>query len=244
MNQADLTKRGADVAAMFDQVSARYDRTNTVLSVGNDILWRAATTAAVAPRRGERILDLAAGTGTSSAALARSGADVVAADFSPGMLEVGRRRHAGNPRLTFVQADAQDLPFDDGEFHATTMSFGLRNVQDPRRALRELHRVTKPGGRVVICEFSTPPLAPIRAGYRLYLRRVLPLISKVTSSHAPAYTYLGDSILDWPDQGTLADWVRDAGFQDVRYRNLTAGIVALHRGAKAEAEAAPAGAGE
>jgi demethylmenaquinone methyltransferase/2-methoxy-6-polyprenyl-1,4-benzoquinol methylase len=233
VNQADLTKRGADVAAMFDKVSARYDRTNTVLSVGNDRIWRAATTRAVAPRSGERILDLAAGTGTSSAALARSGASVVAADFSEGMLEVGRRRQAGTPGVSFVFADALALPFADDEFDATTISFGLRNVQDPKRALRELHRVTKPGGRLVICEFSTPPFAPIRFGYSLYLTRILPLISRVTSSNSPAYTYLGDSILDWPDQSTLSSWIRDAGFTDVGYRNLSAGIVALHRARKA-----------
>lgn len=232
MNQADLSKRGADVAAMFDKVSSRYDRTNTVLSVGNDAVWRAATTRAVAPRSGERILDLAAGTGTSSAALARSGASVVAADFSEGMLEVGRRRQAGNPLITFVHADAQALPFGDAEFDAVTMSFGLRNVEQPKQALAELFRVTKPGGRIVICEFSTPPIGLIRFGYATYLKRVLPLVSKITSSNAPAYDYLGDSILDWPDQRTLAGWIRDAGYEDVSYRNLTAGVVALHRGRK------------
>jgi demethylmenaquinone methyltransferase/2-methoxy-6-polyprenyl-1,4-benzoquinol methylase len=217
---------------MFDKVSARYDRTNTVLSVGNDMIWRAATTRAVAPRRGQRILDLAAGTGTSSAALARSGAHIVAADFSDGMLEVGRRRYAGTRNLEFVHADAQQLPFTDGEFDAVTMSFGLRNVEDPRKALAELFRVTKPGGRIVICEFSTPPNRLLRRGYSLYLKRVLPVVSRVTSSDAPAYDYLGDSILDWPDQRTLSGWIRDAGFEDVSYRNLTAGVVALHRGRK------------
>jgi demethylmenaquinone methyltransferase / 2-methoxy-6-polyprenyl-1,4-benzoquinol methylase len=230
VNQADLSKRGADVAAMFDKVSARYDRTNTALSVGNDVIWRAATTRAVAPRRGERILDLAAGTGTSSAALARSGATVVAADFSEGMLDVGRRRQVGMPNIEFVFADAQALPFADREFDAVTMSFGLRNVQEPKKALAELFRVTKPGGRIVICEFSTPPNGLIRRGYALYLKRVLPMVSRVTSSNAPAYDYLGDSILDWPDQRTLSGWIRDAGYEDVGYRNLTAGVVALHRG--------------
>ena len=215
---------------MFDKVSARYDRTNTVLSVGNDVLWRAATTRAVAPHRGERILDLAAGTGTSSASLARSGATVIAADFSEGMLEVGRRRQAGVGNIEFVHADAQDLPFGDREFDAVTMSFGLRNVHEPKRALAELFRVTKPGGRIVICEFSTPPNRLLRRGYALYLKRVLPVVSRVTSSDAPAYGYLGDSILDWPDQRTLSGWIRDAGYAEVTYRNLTAGVVALHRG--------------
>src|SRR3954451_21317112 len=215
---------------MFDKVSTRYDRTNTVLSVGNDVLWRAATTRAVAPRPGERILDLAAGTGTSSASLARSGVTVIAADFSEGMLEVGRRRQAGVPNIEFVHADAEDLPFEDREFDAVTMSFGLRNVHEPKRALAELFRVAKPGGRIVICEFSTPPNGLLRRGYALYLKRVLPVVSRVTSSDAPAYGYLGDSILDWPDQRTLSGWIRDAGFADVSYRNLAAGVVALHRG--------------
>ena len=234
MNQADLSKRGAEVAAMFDQVSARYDRTNAVLSVGNDAIWRAATTRAVAPKAGERILDLAAGTGTSSAALARSGAHVVAADFSAGMIEVGKRRQAGNPNIEFVQADAQALPFSDAEFDAVTISFGLRNVQDPHLGLAEMFRVLKPGGRLVICEFSTPPIGLLRRGCGVYLKRVLPLVRKVTSSNAPAYDYLGDSILDWPDQQTLSSWIRTAGFTDVRYRNLTAGIVALHRARRAD----------
>jgi len=221
---------------MFDTVSKGYDRTNSLLSVGNDSLWRAATTRAVAPKRGERILDLAAGTGTSSAALARSGAHVVAADFSTGMLEVGRERHGSIPNLVFVHADALDLPFADGEFDAVTMSFGLRNVEDTHKALSELFRVTAPGGRIVICEFSTPPAALVRFGHRLYLRGVMPLLSKMSSTNAPAYDYLGDSILDWPDQATLAAWIRDAGFVDVAYRNLTAGVVALHRGTKPGSE--------
>jgi demethylmenaquinone methyltransferase/2-methoxy-6-polyprenyl-1,4-benzoquinol methylase len=146
------------------------------------------------------------------------------------MLEVGRRRQAGMPNVEFVHADAQDLPFADAEFDAVTMSFGLRNVQEPKKALAELFRVTKPGGRIVICEFSTPPNGLLRRGYGLYLKRVLPLVSKVTSSNAPAYDYLGDSILDWPDQRALSSWIRDAGYVDVGYRNLTAGVVALHRG--------------
>jgi demethylmenaquinone methyltransferase / 2-methoxy-6-polyprenyl-1,4-benzoquinol methylase len=217
---------------MFDTVSTHYDRTNAVLSVGNAALWRRATTRAINPQPGERILDIAAGTGTSSVALTRTGAEVVAADFSPGMIEVGRSRHAENPLLEFVQADATALPFDDNEFDVVTISFGLRNVVEPRTALAEFYRVTKPGGRVVICEFSTPPLAPIRVGYFAYLNHVMPTVVKLASSNAEAYDYLGESIAAWPNQKTLSGWLRSAGYTDVAYRNLTFGIVALHRGVK------------
>src|SRR3978361_100720 len=167
---------------MFDDVSTHYDRTNNVLSVGNAYLWRVATTKAVEPEWGERILDLAAGTGTSSASLAKSGAQVVAADFSPGMIEVGKRQQSGNTRIKFIVADGMNLPFEDDEFDAVTISFGLRNIVEPRVALAELFRVTKPGGRIVICEFSTPPIAPIRIGYSAYLQRVMPAIAKAASS--------------------------------------------------------------
>ncbi len=234
MSKADLSKQPAQVAAMFDQVSTRYDRTNAVLSVGNAALWRVATTRAVDPRAGETILDVAAGTGTSSASLARNGASVVAADFSEGMIEVGRQRQAGNPFVRFVQADATALPFEDDSFDAVTISFGLRNIVDPKKALAEFFRVVKPGGRVVVCEFSQPPLSPIRAGYSAYLKYGMPVLARVASSNPAAYEYLMDSIQAWPDQRTLAAWLREAGFERVAYRNLTAGIVALHRGFKPE----------
>lgn len=231
-NRADLGKDPARVSGMFDQVADRYDRTNTALSLGNDKLWRIATRRAIAPRPGERILDLAAGTGASSVALTRSGAQVVAADFSPGMIAEGRRRHGSVPGLSFAPADATNLPFEDDEFDAVTMSFGLRNVNEPRTALAELYRVTKPGGRVVICEFSHPPSRAFAGLYRFYNSRVLPVVARALSSNAEAYDYLNESIRDWPDQQTLASWIRDAGWQDVAYRNLSFGIVALHRGWK------------
>jgi demethylmenaquinone methyltransferase/2-methoxy-6-polyprenyl-1,4-benzoquinol methylase len=233
MTRADLGKDPSQVSAMFDRVAARYDRTNTVLSVGNAPLWRIATTKAVDPKPGERILDVAAGTGTSSASLAKSGATVVAADFSPGMIEVGRSRQAHVPNLVFVEADATDLPFGDEEFDAVTISFGLRNVNDPKRALGEFLRVVKPGGRLVICEFSHPPAAIVRAGYDFYQRVVMPPLVKLSSSNDTAYEYLNESINAWPDQRTLAAWLREAGWVDVQWRNLTLGVVALHRARKA-----------
>jgi demethylmenaquinone methyltransferase/2-methoxy-6-polyprenyl-1,4-benzoquinol methylase len=233
MTRADLGKDPSQVSAMFDRVAARYDRTNTVLSVGNAPLWRIATTKAVDPKPGERILDVAAGTGTSSASLAKSGATVVAADFSPGMIEVGRSRQAHVPNLVFVEADATDLPFGDEEFDAVTISFGLRNVNDPKRALAEFLRVVKPGGRLVICEFSHPPAAIVRAGYDFYQRVVMPPLVKLSSSNDTAYEYLNESINAWPDQRTLAAWLREAGWVDVQWRNLTLGVVALHRARKA-----------
>lgn len=231
-NRADLGKDPARVSGMFDQVAAGYDRTNTAMTFGNDVLWRAATTRAVAPKPGERILDLGAGTASSSASLARSGAQVVAADFSPGMLAEGERRHGAMRNLSFVQADATALPFGDDEFDAVTMSYALRNVNDPKQALRELFRVTKPGGRLVINEFSTPPAPLFRGAYRFYNAQVLPRVARVAGTNGEAYDYLNESIAAWPDQKRLSAWIREAGWREVAYRNLTFGIVALHRARK------------
>ncbi|MGO1854294.1 MAG: class I SAM-dependent methyltransferase [Microbacteriaceae bacterium] len=231
-NRADLGRDPARVSGMFDQVAAGYDRTNTVMTFGNDALWRAATTRAVAPKRGERILDLAAGTASSSASIAMSGAEVVAADFSPGMLAEGKRRHGHLKNLSFVEANATDLPFGDDEFDAVTMSYGLRNVQQPKKALAELFRVTRPGGRLVINEFSTPPGKAFRGLYRFYNAQVLPRVARMAGTNGDAYDYLNESIRDWPDQKRLSAWIREAGWTDVAYRNLSFGIVALHRATK------------
>lgn len=225
--RASLAKRRADVAAMFDTVAARYDLVNDILTGGLDRAWRRAVVGAVAPRPGDRVLDLAAGTGTSSRPFADAGALVVPADLSFGMIEVGKQRH---PDLPFVNADALALPFADGAFDAVTISFGLRNVEDTDAALAELHRVTRPGGRIVICEFSTPTWAPLRTLYQRVALPGLPLIARLTSSNPPAYEYLAESIRAWPGQRALADRLAAAGWRDVAWKNLTGGIVALHRG--------------
>lgn len=230
--KADLEKKPAQVSAMFDEVAERYDLTNDVLSAGNDRLWRVALRRAVDPLPGDRVLDLAAGTGTSSAALAATGATVVAADFSAGMIAEGQRRFGHLPNIDFVEADATNLPFADDEFDAVTISFGLRNVVDPRKALAEMLRVTKPGGRLVVCEFSTPPTALVRSAYNLYIAKIMPLIVRIVSSNSEAYTYLNESIRAWPDQKGLALWLREAGWGNVEHRNLTAGIAAMHRAFK------------
>ncbi|WP_309710605.1 bifunctional demethylmenaquinone methyltransferase/2-methoxy-6-polyprenyl-1,4-benzoquinol methylase UbiE [Pseudolysinimonas sp.] len=234
MSRADLSKDPDDVSGMFDQVASGYERTNVVMSLGNDPLWRIATIKAIEPKPGERILDVATGTGVVAARLQRSGATVVGLDFSAGMVEEGRRRH---PKIEFVEGDAQKLPFGDDEFDVVTISFGLRNVEDPKVALAEMYRVLKPGGRLVICEFSKPQRAALRFGYNAYLRTVAPLIANLTSSNPAAYRYLVESIEAWPDQGTLTQWIRGVGFTRVAYRDLTAGVVALHRGRKPEDQA-------
>ena len=226
LGRATLDKRRADVAAMFDRVAARYDLANDVLSLGQDRAWRRQVVRAVAPQPGQRILDLAAGTGTSSEPFDRVGATVVATDLSLGMLQVGHRRR---PRLSFVAGDALRLPYADGVFDAVTISFGLRNVEDPPAALAELRRVTRPGGVLVVCEFSTPVWKPFQVLYANYLVAAIPRIARVVSSNGVAYEYLAESIQAWPDQSRLAEAIGLAGWREVEWRNLSGGIVALHR---------------
>jgi len=228
VGRAGLDKNPREVAAMFDGVAARYDITNSVLSFGQDRRWRRRTREALAPHAGERVLDLAAGTGVSTVELARSGAWCVATDFSQGMLRAGRSR-----RVPMVAGDALHLPFADGVFDAVTISFGLRNVVAYRAGLAELSRVTRPGGRLVICEFSTPTWPPFRIVYLEYLMRALPAVARKVSSNPEAYVYLAESIRAWPDQARLAAEVQTAGWSAVGWRNLTGGVVALHRATKA-----------
>ncbi|MCA0179036.1 MAG: demethylmenaquinone methyltransferase [Actinobacteria bacterium] len=230
MSRASLEKDPTEVAAMFDDVAARYDVTNDVLSLGQDRRWRKQVVAAVAAVAGETVLDIAAGTGTSSEPYADAGVRVIPADFSLGMLKVGKRRRAD---LGFTAADALRLPFADNSFNAVTMSFGLRNVSDSSLALREFARVTKPGGRFVLCEFSAPTNKAFRTIYNEYLMRSLPPVARRVSSNPDSYVYLAESIRAWPAQREMAQIIADAGWSSVRWRNLSGGIVALHHAVKA-----------
>lgn len=230
MTRASLDKKPQEVAAMFDRVAKRYDLTNTVLSMGLDRRWRRATAKALALRPGERCLDVAAGTAVSSVVLARSGATLVACDFSEEMLRQGRQRGVERAGVELVVGDALHLPFPDRSFDAATISFGLRNVSDTDLALREMRRVVKPGGRLAVCEFSHPTWRPFRATYHFYLTRLLPRIARWCSSNPDAYEYLAASIRAWPNQRELAAKIEAAGWQNVTWRNLTAGVVALHTG--------------
>ncbi len=211
---------------MFDGVAARYDLANDVLSLGADRAWRRLVLEAVDPKPGQLILDLAAGTGTSSEPFAAAGAAVFPTDLSLGMLTVGKRRRPG---LSFVAGDALQLPYADHSFDAVTISFGLRNVEDTTTALTEMRRVTKLGGTLVVCEFSTPLWQPFRRVYANYLVAAIPKIAHVVSSNPAAYEYLAESIQAWPDQQRLAEVIERAGWSAVQWRNLSGGIVALHR---------------
>lgn len=230
--RADLSKQPAQVAAMFDHVAKRYDITNDVLALGQTRRWRSAVAAAIDAKPGELVLDLAAGTGTSSLPMARAGALVVPCDFSVGMLQVGKARLSALP---FIAGDALRLPFADASFDAVTISFGLRNVADVSQALEEMARVTRVGGRLVVCEFSHPTLAPFRTLYMEYLMKALPAVARAVSSNPEAYVYLAESIRAWPRQEELATQIAGHGWSNVGYRNLTGGIVALHRALRQQA---------
>jgi demethylmenaquinone methyltransferase/2-methoxy-6-polyprenyl-1,4-benzoquinol methylase len=233
MTRADLRKQPAEVAAMFDGVAARYDLVNDLLSLGQDRIWRKAVARAVNARPGERVLDVAAGTGTSSASFVSDDATCVACDFSLGMLRQGAKHRGGADvgGVRFVAGDALALPFADQVFDAVTISFGLRNVHDTSAALAEFRRVAKPGGRLVVCEFSSPTWTPFRVAYDRYLA-VMPKVVSRVSSNPDSYVYLAESIRAWPRQSELADLISGAGWERVAWRNLTGGIVALHRGAR------------
>jgi demethylmenaquinone methyltransferase/2-methoxy-6-polyprenyl-1,4-benzoquinol methylase len=227
--RANLDKQPHEVAKMFDDVAARYDLVNDILSFGQTRLWRKATVKASRARVDDKVLDIAAGTGTSSLAFGDSGAFVVPMDFSFGMLAAGK---AKNPGLPFIQGDALALPFLDNAFDVVTISFGIRNVHNTGRALEEMLRVTKPAGRLVICEFSHPANPQFRTLYFNYLMKALPEVAKRTASNPEAYVYLAESISQWPTQSELAAEIEHSGWANVSYQNLTGGIVAIHSAIK------------
>jgi demethylmenaquinone methyltransferase / 2-methoxy-6-polyprenyl-1,4-benzoquinol methylase len=227
MPRADLDKQPGDVAAMFDAVAGRYDLMNDLLSAGQVRLWRRAVTRILNAQPGDVVLDLAAGTGTSTQAFTRAGADAIACDFSLGMLQAGRERV---PSGIFVAGDALHLPFKDESFDAVTISFGLRNVTDTTQALEEMRRVTRPDGRLVIAEFSRIAIKPVDTVYRRYLLDVLPKVATKVARNPEAYTYLAESIQAWPAQPELAKTIERAGWRSVRWRDLSLGIVAVHVG--------------
>ena len=231
--RADLDKQPGEVAAMFDAVAGRYDLMNDILSAGQVRLWRRAVTRILDATKGERVLDLAAGTGTSTEAFTKLGAYAVACDFSLGMLAEGKRK---NHDVAFAAGDALRLPFKESSFDATTISFGLRNVADPMQALEEMYRVTRPNGRLVVCEFSSITVKPADAVYRRYLLDILPKIATRAARNPEAYVYLAESIQAWPSQPELAKVIEAAGWQSVRWRDLSLGIVAVHVGRKITAK--------
>jgi demethylmenaquinone methyltransferase/2-methoxy-6-polyprenyl-1,4-benzoquinol methylase len=227
MTRADLHKRPGEVARMFDALAERYDLLNDVLSMGQVRLWRGRVARIVNAAHPNYVLDLAAGTGTSTWTFTAGGARAVACDFSLGMLRAGHPPHP-------VAGDAMNLPFADASFDVTTISFGLRNVHDTSRALREMYRVTRPGGRLVVCEFSHITVKPLNEAYRRYLSRGLPVIAKAIARNPVAYDYLAESITDWPAQAELAGLIEEAGWTGVKWRDLSLGVVAVHVGRRPE----------
>jgi len=227
--RANLNKDPDDVSKMFDGVANRYDFLNDLLSLGRAKAWRKVVTSIIGPKPGLKILDIAAGTGSSTRPLVDAGAEVIAIDFSSGMIEIGRKRHKD---IKFVQGDALNLPFEENTFDVTTISFGLRNTSNIDLALKDSLRVTKSGGKVVIAEFSHPSNSIFRFIYLNYLMKAIPIISKKISKNPDAYVYLAESIRAWPNQVGLASKMRDAGWKSVAWQDLTFGIVAVHIGFK------------
>jgi demethylmenaquinone methyltransferase/2-methoxy-6-polyprenyl-1,4-benzoquinol methylase len=225
------------VQGFFARIAPGYDAFNRVSSFGVDRGWRKATVGATHLTRGSRVLDLCAGTGDLTLALAEAGthSTVVGSDFVPEMLEIAEQKaesYDGPADLSFEIADAQDLPFDDDSFDVVTVAFGVRNLPDRDANFREVHRVLKPGGRYVILEFSRPPLAPYRWGYYVYLKTVVPAIGALLAQDRGAFVYLNDSIRRFPNQAALAAELRAAGFTAISWENRTGGVVAIHTAVK------------
>jgi demethylmenaquinone methyltransferase / 2-methoxy-6-polyprenyl-1,4-benzoquinol methylase len=227
-------ERTADgVRRMFDRVAPRYDLANTVFSLGQDRAWRRAAARAAGLAGGQAAVDVACGTGALARELADSapGASVLGVDFSWEMVRRAARAEPGaEPGPAYLVGDALRLPLRDASVDVVTIAFGLRNLPEPGRGLLELRRVLRPGGRLVVCEFSQPVVPVLRGVYRRYLTRLMPVAARRLTSDPEAYQYLARSIGAWPDQAGLAAWLQQAGFSRVAWRDLSGGIVALHRG--------------
>lgn len=236
--QVAVEKKAERVANVFHSVAAKYDLMNDLMSGGIHRLWKRFTIEASAVRAGHKVLDIAGGTGDLSyqfAKLVGKDGQVILADINSSMLNVGRDRLidrgiAGN--IQFAQADAQYLPFPDNTFDCITIAFGLRNVTDKDLALRSMLRVLKPGGRLLVLEFSKPQHNLLEKVYDAYSFKLLPMIGKIVTNDADSYRYLAESIRMHPDQETLKNMMNEAGFVNTEFHNMTGGIVALHKGIK------------
>ncbi|MDA3937113.1 MAG: bifunctional demethylmenaquinone methyltransferase/2-methoxy-6-polyprenyl-1,4-benzoquinol methylase UbiE [Actinomycetota bacterium] len=221
------------VRGIFAGIANRYDLFNILSSWGIDRVWRKRTVRLAGIRKGDRVLDLCAGTGDLSLAIARDteASEVVGSDFVPEMLEVAERkleRYEGRAAVSFCLVDAQDIPFDDESFEVVTVAFGVRNLPDRPANFSEVFRVLRPGGRYVILEFSRPILAPFRWFYHFYLRLVIPVLGGLLTGDRPSFQYLNDSIRRFPAQAALSAELREAGFTAITWHNLSFGIAAVH----------------
>lgn len=236
--QVDKDKKVDMVADVFHSVAAKYDLMNDLMSLGIHRLWKRYTIDCSGVRKGQRVLDLAGGTGDLTAKFSRivgETGEVVLADINPSMLRVGKEKLVNKGILgnvSYVEANAEELPFGDSHFDLITIAFGLRNVTDKSKALASMYRVLKPGGRLLVLEFSKPTSETLSKAYDAYSFHVLPKMGKLVANDADSYRYLAESIRMHPDQETLESMMKEVGFEQTSYHNLTGGIVALHRGFK------------
>jgi demethylmenaquinone methyltransferase/2-methoxy-6-polyprenyl-1,4-benzoquinol methylase len=234
----DIEEKAKRVRGVFDSVASNYDLMNDIMSMGIHRIWKRFAVDLAGVRRGQKVLDLASGTGDLAArfsGLVGADGQVVMSDINAAMLAEGRKRmvddgHIGN--VQYAQINAQALPFADNTFDCITIGFGLRNVTDKQMALNSIYNALKPGGRLMVLEFSHPTSKPLQSLYDIYSFRLLPLMGKFVARDEDSYRYLAESIRMHPDQDTLKEMMVESGFQDCDYHNLTGGIVAVHRGFK------------